>query len=240
MLVAAVLRPEQREDRELEVVRVALQQLPDSLELPVGQAEGPVERLFRDRSQRAIVASPPACAGIVKGMTAATFAGLLSDEERLRVFAAIALGATTSEDVARAARLDEDRVRTVLPRLVTAGLIDRDKGLRVRLESLDEASRDRPPRQRELPGATDDQAAVLRNFVEEGRLRSLPARAALRRVVLEYLADRFEPGRAYAEREVNELLGAFHDDYATLRRLLVDERLLERSGGVYRRRSSTG
>jgi hypothetical protein len=60
VLVAAVLGPEEGEDREFEVVRVALEQLPDSLELPVGQTERPVERLFRDRSQRAIVAPPPA------------------------------------------------------------------------------------------------------------------------------------------------------------------------------------
>jgi hypothetical protein len=51
VLVAAVLRPEQREDRELEVVRVALQQLPDAVELPVGETERAVERLFLDRAQ---------------------------------------------------------------------------------------------------------------------------------------------------------------------------------------------
>ena len=51
MLVAAVLRPEEREDGELEVVRVAVEQGPDTLQLPVGQPEGPVERLFRDRRQ---------------------------------------------------------------------------------------------------------------------------------------------------------------------------------------------
>ena len=49
VLVAAVLRPEQREDRELEVVRLALEQLQDAVELPVGQTEGAVERLFGDR-----------------------------------------------------------------------------------------------------------------------------------------------------------------------------------------------
>ena len=56
VLVAAVLRPEQREDGELEVVRVAAEQLPDSVELPVGQTERPMERLFGDRSQRASIA----------------------------------------------------------------------------------------------------------------------------------------------------------------------------------------
>ena len=59
MLVAAVLRPEQREDGELEVVRLALHQLPDTVELPVGQPEGTVERLFRDLRQAAIVSAHP-------------------------------------------------------------------------------------------------------------------------------------------------------------------------------------
>ena len=65
-------------------------------------------------------------------MTAATFAGLLSDEERLRVFAAVALGATTSEEIARATGLDTERVQSALPRLVSAGLIDPKQGLRLR------------------------------------------------------------------------------------------------------------
>jgi hypothetical protein len=51
MLVAAVLGPEQREDRELEAVRLAPEELPDTVELPVGQPEGAVERLFRDTRQ---------------------------------------------------------------------------------------------------------------------------------------------------------------------------------------------
>jgi hypothetical protein len=37
VLVAAVLRPQQREDSELEVVRVAPEQLPDTVRFPVGQ-----------------------------------------------------------------------------------------------------------------------------------------------------------------------------------------------------------
>jgi hypothetical protein len=47
-----MLRPEQGEDGELEVIRVALQQLADTFELPVGEAEGAVKRLFCDPRQR--------------------------------------------------------------------------------------------------------------------------------------------------------------------------------------------
>jgi hypothetical protein len=57
VLVAAVLRPEEREDGKLEVVRLALEQLLDTVEFPLGQSEGAVERLFGDPRQR-IESSP--------------------------------------------------------------------------------------------------------------------------------------------------------------------------------------
>ena len=52
VLVPAVLRPEEREDRELEVVRVAPEQRADSLELPVGEAECAMERRIRHAGQK--------------------------------------------------------------------------------------------------------------------------------------------------------------------------------------------
>jgi hypothetical protein len=51
MLVAAVLRPEEREDRQLEVVGLALEPLDDACELTVGEAERSVKGLFGDRAQ---------------------------------------------------------------------------------------------------------------------------------------------------------------------------------------------
>jgi hypothetical protein len=151
------------------------------------------------------------------------------------VFAAIALGARTIEAAAAASATDLATVQTVLPRLVSAGLVEQRDGLHVSLETVRAAARDRPLRQRDLPGATAEQQRVLRNFVEHGRLIRLPARHAQLRVILEYVAGLFDSGRRYAEVEVNELLNTLHDDHAALRRHLVDERLLERAGGVYRR-----
>jgi hypothetical protein len=46
-----VLRPEQREDGQLEAVRVAFEQAADTFQLPVGEPEGEVQRLFRDCRQ---------------------------------------------------------------------------------------------------------------------------------------------------------------------------------------------
>ena len=51
VLVAAVLRPEQREDGELEVVGLAAEQVDDTVELRVGEAERTVDGLSDGRAQ---------------------------------------------------------------------------------------------------------------------------------------------------------------------------------------------
>ena len=84
-----------------------------------------------------------------------------------------------------------------------------------------------------------EQAEVLRRFLEHGRLRSMPARRAKRRMVLDYLAGHFEPGRTYTEAEVNGIPARFHPDVASLRRYLVDEEFLERREGSYWRAGGT-
>ena len=54
MLVAAVLRPEQREDHELEVVGVAAEQFPDTVRLPVGETERAVQWLMGGQLRQVI------------------------------------------------------------------------------------------------------------------------------------------------------------------------------------------
>jgi hypothetical protein len=52
----------------------------------------------------------------------------------------------------------------------------------------------------------------------------------------------FPEDRGYTEIEVNELLSAYHEDVASLRRFMVVGGLLTRDAGVYRRarKSSQG
>ncbi len=61
----------------------------------------------------------------------------------------------------------------------------------------------------------------------------MPASRAKRLIVLERLALEVEPGRHYAEAEINAILARYQDDYTTLRRLLVDEGFLDRDGRHY-------
>ena len=82
-------------------------------------------------------------------------------------------------------------------------------------------------------------ARVLRVFVRDGRLTSIPTVHAKRLIVLDWLVQRFEPGRHYPERTVNHIISEVHPDTAALRRYLVDEGLLARDHGEYWRQGGT-
>jgi hypothetical protein len=79
----------------------------------------------------------------------------------------------------------------------------------------------------------------LRAFTGHGQIETLPARQARRHLLLDKIAQAFEPGVRYSERRVSLFLGALHADYAALRRYLVDEEFLSRSDGQYWRSGGT-
>lgn len=81
--------------------------------------------------------------------------------------------------------------------------------------------------------------AVLRTFMHDGRITALPARKSRRLVLLDHVAQMFEVGVRYPEGDVNRMLRNVHDDYAALRRYLVDEEFLSRENGQYWRSGGT-
>jgi hypothetical protein len=172
--------------------------------------------------------------------------GLLAEPERLRVFAAVVLGADSPGAAAAGTGLPVRAVMAALRRLEQGGLVASAGGRLVAVGSAfkdavrEHATPDAPaeqstPAQRAAAGTHPDRQrdAVLRTFIVDGRIPHLPAAWAKRRIVLEHISAVFEPGVKYPERDVNAILRAWHDDHAALRRYLVDEGLLDREGGVY-------
>lgn len=169
----------------------------------------------------------------------------LADGERLRVAASLVPAPLTITGVAEATGLPVSAVAVHLARLMAAGFVAVegegsaarhrwDEG-RVRALAVQLGS----PRLRALAGQTDERSKVLAAFLRDGRLTALPAAESRRRILLEYIADQFDPGRTYTEREVNALIAPLYDDYTTIRRALVDARLFYRSDGIYRRAAAT-
>ena len=163
----------------------------------------------------------------------------LADPERLSIAGNLARSSDAAAALAKALDLPLSRVRKHLNRLVAAGIVrlqDDRRTYRLDAETLRWAAEQvGPPRDAGLAlgAASEDEESVLRAFFRDGRLTEVPAKESKRRIVLERIALEFDPGVRYEEKEVNVIVGAFFNDYAALRRYLVDERFLSREQGVY-------
>jgi DNA-binding transcriptional ArsR family regulator len=175
----------------------------------------------------------------------------LVDLSRVRIIAALAQRDLSEADVASAAGLSRPSAARHLRRLVEAGLVratdgrvpryvlrpDELTGLARRLNELAVDPAVTEAETAGLEGLSVDEAKVIRAFVSDGRLVSIPAQDRKRQVVLRWLLERcFMDDRAYPEKEVNQLLALYHPDVASLRRYLVDGGLMRRDRGIYRRR----
>jgi hypothetical protein len=162
--------------------------------------------------------------------------GLLADEDRLRVFAAVSLGARSLVDVAAASGVEARLAVKALKRLERGGVVARsgnDWELRRDVIAAEARRTAVAPAVYEEEGLDAAAASVLRAFLRDGRLTTIPATRSKRLVVLDHIAKVFDIGARYPERDVDALLRAFHPDHAALRRYLVDEGFLSREGGVY-------
>nr|SBO98517.1 Transcriptional regulator [Nonomuraea gerenzanensis] len=145
--------------------------------------------------------------------------GLLYQDETLKTFASLVLGATDGLPV------------KALRKLENGGLAACDESGAWR--ATPERFRDLLRAHAEPAQPLSQEERVLRTFLVDGRLTTTAMRRDKRLVVLRYISRVFEPGVRYPEKDVNVALRAFHDDYAALRRYLVDEELLSREGNVY-------
>lgn len=92
-----------------------------------------------------------------------------------------------------------------------------------------------PPTSSLTPAA----AKALSSFDGVGRMARWPHKYSVQRLALWVMWMQFEPRRVYTEREVNAVLKAWHTwgDHVTLRRELINDRLLTRKadGSQYRK-----
>ncbi len=169
----------------------------------------------------------------------------LADEKRIRIVALLSMRALSVEELAAAVDLTPATASHHLAILRAAGLVEAEHEqyytvYRFHRQPLLDALR-AIAEQPVGPELADDLAKydqkVLRDYLVDDRLKTIPTQRKKRDVVLRHLARQFEPDRVYSEKEVNAILVDYHDDVATLRRELVADnaRLLTREKGMYRR-----
>lgn len=79
-----------------------------------------------------------------------------------------------------------------------------------------------------------EQLQVIRNFITaDGKLKQIPAQRKKKLIVLEHMVRGLERGRKYQEKEINEYIKTFHEDFATIRREFVMNHFMYREDGIY-------
>ena len=187
-------------------------------------------------------------------LDAASIAALraLVDPGRLRLVGLLAIRPMTREALGEAVHQPATGLIKPLEQLIHAELVearpanggalfalrgDRIGQLARLLATLDHGEDDAAAELAALTGVPAEDAKVLRHYLEDGRLTTIPAQASKRLVVLRWLRDQvFTEDREYPEKEVNQRIALIHPDPAALRRYLVDERLVTREAGRYRAR----
>jgi hypothetical protein len=177
------------------------------------------------------------------------FLKALADESRLKIISMLARRECSVEELATALGLTAPTVSHHLAKLKQAGLAKMRTDGTTHLYSLDTDALREFSKQVFTPGRMVDlvpesegdawQRKVLRDFFEGDRLKEIPATRKKRVVVLEWIADRFEHGREYTERQVNEIITRHHSDPATIRREFIGYGMMTREDGIYRRVPAT-
>ncbi|MGX4686104.1 DUF2087 domain-containing protein [Vagococcus sp. JNUCC 83] len=80
---------------------------------------------------------------------------------------------------------------------------------------------------------------TIERFFKDGKLTAIPRKTKDKTLLFEKLSSEFESKKDYTEKEINDVLKIYYDDFAILRRFLVDNQYLVRDdyGKIYRKNS---
>lgn len=76
--------------------------------------------------------------------------------------------------------------------------------------------------------------SVLRIFfTTDGKLKQIPSQRKKKLIVFEHMLSELMPNRKYTEKEINEYIKYFNDDYCTIRREFIINQFMRRDNGIY-------
>jgi hypothetical protein len=183
--------------------------------------------------------------------TLLNFFKALGNESRLKIVGILANGERTVGELAAMLDLKEPTVSQHLNMLKAAGLVEVRPEGNHRFYSFNTRALHGMNKavfsQDGLASLVSDfdevgdafERKVLQTFFDGERLTQIPAVEKKLLVIVKWLADKFEEGVLYTEKQVNEILSRHHPDFATLRRELVDCKYLRREKGIYWRVPAT-
>jgi DNA-binding HxlR family transcriptional regulator len=170
------------------------------------------------------------------------FFQVFSNESRLKIIGYLANEEKSVGELARLLNLKEPTVSHHLAEMKAIGLVDvRAEGTmriyHLNAKALESISKDifaRPNLAAMVkPSELSPEERALRHWVKDGRIVYIPAQEKKMSILIRWLAGQIDPDRRWTEREFSEWLSEFNEDYATLRRYLVEGGYMAREKGIY-------
>lgn len=171
-----------------------------------------------------------------------SFFKALADSNRLKIVGLLAKEPYSVEQLAEILEVRPSTISHHLAKLSNVGLVRAQSESYYNIYYLETGVLEEKARrllsEETLPAMSADidtdayDRKVLTNFTTpEGRVKAFPAQRKKMEAILRYVLKAFQPGKRYSEKEVNDLLSQYHEDTATLRRELVEYKMLAREGG---------
>ncbi|TYR81445.1 metalloregulator ArsR/SmtB family transcription factor [Priestia megaterium] len=169
----------------------------------------------------------------------------LGDPTRIRILALLRLGPMHGQAIAGKLGLKPPTITHHMAKLRDIGLIRERREKNTIYFSLNAKNLEasalailtiaaEQTKHEELKATESERLQVIKNFfTADGKLKQLPAQRKKKIIVLEQIIRGLKVGVTYDEKDINEYLKQFHEDYATLRRELIMNHFMYREHNQY-------
>lgn len=73
------------------------------------------------------------------------------------------------------------------------------------------------------------EAVIKAYFTENGAIKNFPSKEKKKIIVLAHIVNNFKSGVIYSEKDINKILKRIYEDYATIRRAMIEYGFLDRT-----------
>ena len=166
---------------------------------------------------------------------------LLADETRLEILNILLKEDSYVEKIACELSLTPATICYHLKKMEAAGVVNCSRSQFYIIYSLNREIFDKPLYElikKDEPVMDTEEKykkEVISNFFKYGRLTQIPTQRKKREIVLAEILKQFEYDREYREKEVNEIILRYHEDFCTIRREMIAFGMMTRDHEIYKR-----
>lgn len=166
---------------------------------------------------------------------------LLADETRLAILNILLKEDSYVEKIACELSLTPATICYHLKKMEVAGVVNCSRSQFYIIYSLNREIFDKPlfeliKKDEEIVDTEEKyKKQVISNFFKYGRLTQIPTQRKKREIVLAQILEQFDFTREYPEKEVNEIILRYHEDFCTIRREMIAFGMMTRDHEIYKR-----